>query len=256
MLLAIDVGNSTIAIGLFDGDRLRHQWRIGTEPRRTPDETTLLLAGLLDNAGAKLAGDVHGVVVGSVVPHVTDTFIQVCRTATSAEPLIVQPGVRTGVGLRHDDPKDLGADRIANAVAVHQLYGGPAVVVDFGTAISVDAVDANGTFIGGAIAPGVDTATEALIGKAARLPTVQLTAPESPLGRSTVAAMQAGVVYGFAGLVDGLVGRISLELGLGVTTVATGGSNQVVREACSTIDHHDPRLTLKGLRLIWERNPA
>lgn len=254
MLLAIDVGNSTTVVGAFEGERLRHRWVVSTQTKRTSDESALLLSGLLDVAGASLEQDVRGVVIGSVVPQVTETLRATCADYTSVSPVVVGPGVRTGIALRHDHPQDLGADRIANAVAVHALYGGPAIVVDFGTAISFDAVDDAGAFVGGAIAPGVGTSADALVERAARLPTVETIAPPSAIARSTVTALQSGIVYGFAGLVDGLVGRISLELGPGVQTVATGGSAAPVREACATIDHHDPALTLKGLRLVWDRN--
>jgi type III pantothenate kinase len=168
--------------------------------------------------------------------------------------VVVEPGVRTGISVRHDNPKDLGADRIANAVAAQALYGGPAIVVDFGTAISFDVLDRDGTFVGGAIAPGVSTYRDALVEHAARLPTVETVPPPSAIGRSTVTALQSGLVFGFAGLVDGIVARIGNELGPGVTTVATGGLAASVLQACTSLDHHDPWLTLKGLRLVWERN--
>lgn len=256
MLLAVDVGNSTTVVGMFEGEQLRHHWRLSTSVRRTSDESALLLGGVLGLVGLRLDRDVHGVVIGSVVPPVTETLRETCADHGSIEPIVIEPGVRTGIALRHDRPQDLGADRIANAVAVHALYGGPAIVVDFGTAISFDAVDATGAFVGGAIAPGVGTAADALVEQAARLPTVPTIAPPSPVGRSTVTALQSGIVHGFAGLVDGLVSRISLELGPGVTTVATGGSTPAVLDACGTLDHHDPWLTLKGLRLVWERNAS
>lgn len=256
MLLAIDVGNSTTVVGAFEGEMLRHRWVLSTQTRRSSDESALLLAGLLDVVGLVFDRDIHGMVIGSVVPHVTEVLRDTCEAYTSVRPVIIGPGVRTGIALRHDHPQDLGADRIANAVAVHTLYGGPAVVVDFGTAISFDAVDGSGAFVGGAIAPGIGTSAEALVERAARLPTVETVAPPSPVARSTVTALQSGIVYGFAGLVDGLVRRISLELGAGVTTVATGGGAAPVLDACGTIDHHDPALTLKGLRLVWERNAS
>lgn len=256
MLLAIDVGNSTTVVGAFLGESLRHRWVLSTSARRSSDESALLITGLLDAAGLSFDRDVRGVVIGSVVPQVTEVLRATCAVHTSITPVVIGPGVRTGIALRHDHPQDLGADRIANAVAVHELYGGPAIVVDFGTAISFDAVDATGAFVGGAIAPGVGTSADALVARAARLPTVETVTPPSPIARSTVTALQSGIVYGFAGLVDGLVSRISLELGAGVTTVATGGSVIPVLDACATIDHHDPSLTLKGLRLVWERNAS
>ncbi len=256
MLLAVDVGNSTTVLGVFSGDRLRHRWLLSTASGRTIDEHALLVSGLLERVGLQLGADLTGVVVGSVVPTVTESLRTLFRRELSgdAHPIVIGPGVRTGLQIRHDHPQDLGADRIANAVAVAALYGGPAVVVDLGTAISVDAIDASGAFVGGAIAPGILTGADALAARAARLPTVEPVAPDSPIGRSTTTALQSGIINGAAGLVDGLVSRISLELGQGVTTVATGGTAELVLDRCATIDHHDPALTLKGLRLVWERN--
>jgi len=255
VLLALDIGNSTTTVGLFDDEDLLHHWRVSTRASRTIDEHAVLVTGLLQLAGLRLDRDVHGVVVSSVVPSVTRTVCAMVERDASVDALVVEPGTRTGIPLRHDHPQDLGADRIANAVAVEALYGGPAIVVDFGTAISFDVVAPDGAFVGGAISPGVTTAADALVERAARLPTVEHVAPPSPVGRSTADALRAGIVYGFAGLVDGLVSRISLELGPGVTTVATGGAADAVLAHCGTIDHHDPWLTLKGLRLIDERNP-
>lgn len=253
MLLAIDVGNSTTVVGAFVDDDLLHRWRVSTVAHRTPDEMGLLVAGLLGQVGRSLR-DVHGVVIGSVVPPVTETLRDALRGSARLDTVVIEPGVRTGLPMRVDNPRELGADRIANAVAVNALYGGPAVVVDLGTAISVDAIAADGTFLGGAIAPGVATAADALTERAARLPGVEIATPAGPVGRSTVTALQSGLVFGFAGLIDGLVSRLHLELGPGVTTVATGGGAPDVLEACATIDHHDPALTLKGLRLVWARN--
>jgi type III pantothenate kinase len=254
VLLAVDVGNSLTKLGLFDGERLVDHWRLATAPRRTSDELALQLHGLLDMAGLRLDRDVGGFAVGSVVPTVTEVYREMAERYLDGPALIVAPGVRTGLQVRHDHPQDLGADRILNAVAAQALYGGPAIVVDFGTAISFDVVDASGTFVGGAIAPGVVTAADALVEHAARLPTVELVSPPTALCRSTVTALQAGVVLGFAGLVDGLVARLAGELGPGVTTIATGSVVPAVLQACERIDHHDPWHTLKGLRLVWERN--
>lgn len=256
MLLAVDIGNSNTVVGVFRGPDLVHHWRLSTEADRTPDELALLFSGLLGFAGLDFSHNVHGVVMGSVVPPVTETFREMCERYFPFPPVIVEPGVRTGIVLRHDNPREIGADRIANAVAAHALYGGPAIVVDFGTATSFDAVSSDGAFVGGAIAPGVHASTDALVERAARLPKVETLAPPSPIGRSTVTALQSGIVYGFAGQVDGIVERIGAELGPGVTTVATGGAARAVLDACRTIDHHDQWLTLKGLRLVWERNAA
>lgn len=254
MLLAIDVGNSGTKLGLFRDEHLVRSWRLSTDVRRTADELTLQLGGLLALVGADLLVDVTGVVLSSVVPPATQAAREVAERVLGVPTVVVEQGVRTGIAIRHDRPQDLGADRIANAVAAQALFGGPAVVVDFGTAISFDAVDADGVFVGGAIAPGVTTATNALVDRAARLPDVEPVAPASPIGRSTVHALQSGIVHGFAGQVDRLVQRISDQLGPGVTTVATGTIAPAILAACGSVDHHDPALTLKGLRVIWARN--
>lgn len=254
MLLAIDVGNSNTVIGVFRDTDLVARWRVTTGQSRTADELAIELAALLQLAGLDLLDEVTGVAVASVVPTVTDACRELADRLLGVPAVIVEPGVRTGISLRHEHPRDLGADRIVNAVAAHGLYGGPSIVVDFGTATSFDVVSADGVFLGGAIAPGVHTSTAALADRAARLPTVEITAPATAIGRSTVAALQSGIVFGFAGQVDGIVGRIVRELGPGVTTIATGGSAPAILAACETIDHHDPSLTLKGLRLVWDRN--
>jgi type III pantothenate kinase len=254
VLLAVDVGNSSTKLGLFRGEELVDQWRLSTDARRSSDEVALQLDGLLGFIGLELAHDIDGLAVGSVVPPVTEVYRELAARYLDDPVLVVEPGVRTGLALRHEHPQDLGADRILNAVAAQALYGGPAIVVDFGTAISFDAVDRQGAFVGGAIAPGVSTAVDALVERAARLPTVEIVPPAAALGRSTVAALQSGIVHGAAGQVDRLVTRIATELGAGVTTVATGLVAPAVLHACETIDHHDPWLTLKGLRLVWDRN--
>lgn len=254
MLLAIDVGNSTTVVGTFQGDELRHHWRLSTQAAETADELALKLAGLLRFVGLDLGQDIDGTIVSSVVPSVTETLRQVAARYLRQPLVVVEPGVRTGLALRVDNPREIGADRIVNAVAAYELYGGPAIVVDFGTATSFDVVDGQGQFVGGAIAPGVETSADALVRRAARLPRVETVSPPSPIGRSTVTALQSGIVYGAAGQVDALVDRMSRELGPGVTTVATGGLANAVLEACERIDHHDPWLTLKGLAIIWERN--
>jgi len=254
MLLAVDVGNSTTVVGVFEGDQLTHHWRLSTVKRRTPDELAMVIAGVLELDGVAFGRGVAGLVVGSVVPLATAALREMGARYLDVDATVVEPGVRTGIALRHENPRDLGADRIANAVAAQALYGGPAIVVDFGTATSFDVVDRDGAFIGGAIAPGVSTSSEALVARAARLPTVEPVAPPSAIGRTTVTALQSGIVYGAAGQVDGIIDRICQELGPGVTAVATGGLAPSVLAACRNLDHHDPWLTLKGLRLVWERN--
>ncbi len=255
MLLALDVGNSSTVIGLFDGDELRHDWRLSTDPRRTVDELTLQLDGLLRMVGRRLSReDLDGVVVASVVPPVTAVVEAALAAQVGVPAVVVAPGIRTGIPLRYEDPREMGADRIANAVAAVALYGGPAIVVDFGTSTTFDAVARDGAFVGGAIAPGVAVSAEALVRTASQLPEVLLRRPPAVVGRTTVQALQSGIVFGAAAQVDGLVARIADELGPGVTTIATGGVAPAVVDVCERIDHHDPHLTLRGLQLIWDRN--
>jgi type III pantothenate kinase len=254
VLLAIDVGNSTTVLGTLEGEDVRHHWRLSTHAHETADELAIQLAGLLRFVGLDLSRDIEGAIVSSVVPSVTETLRQLAERYLREPLLVVEPGVRTGLALRVDNPREIGADRIVNAVAAHELYGGPAIVVDFGTATSFDVVDGQGQFVGGAIAPGVTTSADALVRRAARLPRVETVTPPSAIGRSTVTALQSGIVFGAAGQVDALVERITRELGPGVTTIATGGSAHAVLGACERIDHHDPWLTLKGLSIVWARN--
>jgi type III pantothenate kinase len=256
VLLAVDVGNSNTVLGLFQGSDLVQHWRTSTDVDRTADEVALSFQGLLGFAGLSFTHNIHGVVISSVVPSFTETMREMVNQYFPFPPILVEPGIKTGIPLRYENPREIGADRIVNAVAAYDLYGGPAIVVDFGTATSFDAVNANGEFVGGAIAPGVHTSTEALIQKASRLPRVQTIAPPSAIGRTTTTALQSGIVYGFAGQVDAIVARIQSELEPDATVVATGGLAPAVLEACTSIDHHDEWLTLKGLELIWQRNTA
>lgn len=256
MLLAVDVGNSNTVLGVFRGDELVEHWRISTLQRATVDELALQFQGLLSFASLSFTHNVHGVIISSVVPKVTENLREMVTRYFPFPPVVVEPGVRTGIALRYDNPKEIGADRIVNAVAAHELYGAPSVVVDFGTSTNFDVVGANGEFLGGVIAPGVMTSMEALVARAARLPKIEVTVPESVVGRSTVTAMQSGIVHGTAGQVDTIVKRIVDELGGKAVVVATGGLAPAILQACETIDHHDPWLTLKGLRIIWDRNAS
>ena len=256
MLLAVDVGNSNTVIGVFRGDELVEHWRISTDQHATVDETALQFQGLLSFADLSFTHNVHGVIISSVVPKVTENLREMVTRYFPFPPVLVEPGVRTGIALRYDNPKEIGADRIVNAVAAHDLYGAPSIVVDFVTSTNFDVVGRNGEFLGGVIAPGVMTSMEALVARAARLPKIEVVRPESIIGRSTVGAMQAGVIYGTAGQVDTIVSRIMDEVGDDATVVATGGLAPAILDACETIDHHDPWLTLKGLRIIWDRNAA
>lgn len=253
MLLAVDAGNTQTVAGLYEGDELREHWRTATVPGRTADELAAGLRAMLELRGRALR-DVTGVGVACGVPGLVAEHVAMARDHLGCAAVVVGPGTDPGIGLRVDDPRAVGPDRIANAVAVAARHGGPAVVVDFGTAINFDAVSAEGDFVGGAIAPGLQVAAEALGARAARLAYVELRAPSRAIGTGTETNMQSGAVFGYAGLVDGLVRRFRAELGGAATVVATGGLAGVVAPHCETIDHVDPWLTLDGVRLVFERN--
>jgi type III pantothenate kinase len=254
MLLAVDVGNSQTVIGVFEGTELRQHWRISTESQRTPDELALMFGGLMAFADLSFSRNIHGVIVSSVVPVVTEMLRVMTHKYFHFAPVVVGPGIRTGMSLAVDNPREVGADRLVNALALYEERGGPGIVVDFGTATSFDVYSADGAFLGGAIAPGIATSLLALSAKGAQLPRIELAEPARAVGRSTIEAMRSGAVYGFAGQVDRIVEEISDELDSTPVVVATGGLAPAVVKACRTISDHDPWLTLKGLRLIWERN--
>lgn len=254
MLLAVDVGNSHTVIGVFRGDELVDHWRIGTDDRRTPDELALMFQGFLALHSMSFERHVTGVCVGSVVPTVTQALREMTRRYFHYNAVVVEPGVRTGVPILTDNPKEVGADRIVNAVAAVHLYGGPCVVVDFGTATTFDAVSERGEYLGGAIAPGIGISVEALSSAGAQLRKVELAKPRNVIGKSTVEALQSGIVYGFAGQIDGIVERMVKELGGNARVIATGGLAPVVLDASTMVDVHEPWLTLVGLRLVYEKN--
>jgi type III pantothenate kinase len=254
MLLAVDVGNSQTVIGVFDGEELVRHWRISTDSQRTPDELALLFGGLMSFADLSFSRNVHGLIVSSVVPVVTEMLRVMTRKYFHFPPIVVGPGVRTGMPLMVDNPREVGADRIVNALSAYHLYGGPGVVVDFGTATSFDVYSGGGEFLGGAIAPGVATSVHALSARGAQLPRIELAMPVSVVGRSTIEAMRSGAVYGFAGMVDRIVAEIADELDVTPVVVATGGLAPSISQACRSIDQHEPWLTLHGLRFIWDRN--
>lgn len=251
MLLAIDVGNTNTVLGLFDKETIVHSWRIKTDARQTADEIELTFKGLLADAP-----EVTGIALCSTVPAVLrEMRTMLDRYYTDVPQVIVEPGIKTGVSVKTDNPKEVGADRIVNSLAAFTLYGGPAIVVDFGTSTNLDVVSDKGEFIGGALAPGIEISIDALAQRAAQLRKVELVTPKSVIGKNTVEALQSGAVFGFAGQVDGLVDRICDELGQDVKAViATGGLASVVVPESDTITHHEPDLTLIGLRLMYERN--
>lgn len=254
MLLAMDIGNSQTVVGVYDDGRLLRHWRVSTEARRTSDELALQLEGLLALMGLSLSTSIDGVVISSVVPTLTEAFRQMADRYLDARPVIVGPGIRTGMAIRTDNPREVGADRLVNALAAFDKYGGPGIVVDFGTATSFDVYDGSGAFLGGAIAPGVQTSMAALTAGGAQLGAVELARPARAIGRSTVESMQSGAIYGFAGQVDRLVEALASELRGSPVVVATGGLALPITDICRRIDHHDQWLTLRGLRLVWERN--
>jgi len=254
MLLAIDVGNSNITLGLYQGESRLGAWRLATVHNRMPDEYGLQLLGLLAHARHTVQ-EIEGTVLASVVPPLTGTFVQACREYLSQDPLVVDAGVKTGLSVRYEDPKHaLGADRVADAVAVNQLYGTPACVVDFGTATTFDALSRNGEYLGGAIAPGIDVAAESLFMRTAKLPRVELTRPPGVIGRNTVNAIQSGLIFGYVGLVEGMVARFKQELGEDTQVIGTGGLLSLIAAETQVIQHLAPWLTLDGLRLIWGMN--
>ncbi|HBF27733.1 MAG: type III pantothenate kinase [Actinomycetota bacterium] len=250
MLLAVDVGNTNTVLGLFTGEELVRSWRITTHARATGDEMALTFRGLLDEQP-----EITGLALCSTVPSVLHELRPMLSSFFHEMPVvIVEPGTKTGVPILTDNPKEVGADRIVNTLAAHQQFGGPCIVVDFGTSTNLDVVSAQGEFLGGALAPGIDISLEALSTKAAQLRKVEVARPRSPIGKNTVEALQSGAVFGFAGQVDGLVDRIIEEIGPVTAVVATGGLASVVIGESETITHHDPHLTLTGLRLVFERN--
>ncbi|HEY3240299.1 MAG TPA: type III pantothenate kinase [Acidimicrobiia bacterium] len=253
MLLAIDVGNTETVLGVFQGAELSWHWRIATRAERTADELALLFGGFLEQKGLSFTRQITGVALASVVPDQTQALREMVRRYFHFSPVVLEPGVRTGMPILYDNPKEVGADRIANAVAAYERYGGPAVVVDMGTATTFDVISAEGQYLGGAIAPGIRISAEALFGATARLSRVEIVPPRSVIGKNTVESIQAGLVLGTASMIDGVIERIEKDLG-DATVVATGGLATVVMDHCTAVDHHDPWLTLEGLRLIYERN--
>ncbi len=253
MLLCIDIGNTNIVLGVYRGEKLVAHWRISTDHRKMPDEYGILLLNLLSCEQIGIE-EIDDVILASVVPPVADRLLEMLRQYTGISPLVVGQGLRTGIAIRYDSPRDVGADRIVNAVAAYRLYGAPACIVDFGTATTFDALSAQGEYLGGAIAPGVLVAAEALFQRTAKLPRVDLQRPPHAIGVNTVDAMRSGILFGYVGLVEGLVTRFRRELGENMRVIATGGLARLIARETAVIEHVDPWLTLKGLRLIYELN--
>ena len=252
MLLTIDVGNTQTVLGLFDGPSLVHHWRISTNAERTSDEMAMLISELLRMKDVEFHPELLGIAVSSVVPRLTAAMRDM-TDEWGIKAVVLEPGARTGMPILYDNPKEVGADRIANAVGAFDLYGGPCIVVDFGTATTFDAISVLGEYMGGAIIPGIEISLDALFSRAAALRRVELIEPRNVIGKNTVESLQSGAVYGFAAQVDGLCTRIEAELGQ-ATIVATGGLAGLITPLSSKIQHHEPWITLEGLRIIWERN--
>jgi len=253
MLLCIDIGNTNITLGLYSGQNPGPRWRLATLHDRMPDEFGVQLLGLL--GFSRIApGEIRAGALASVVPPLTDKWIQVCQTYLGVVPLVVDASVETGVEILIEKPGEVGADRIVDAAAAHRLYGGPACIVDFGTATTFDALSAEGHYLGGAIAPGIGIAAEALSQRTARLPRVDLHTPPSPIGKNTVHAMQSGLLFGYVGLVEGMVARFRKELGPGMKVIATGGLAELIAQETDVLEIVAPWLTLDGLRMIYELN--
>lgn len=253
MLLAIDVGNTNVTVGVFEDGSLRATWRFATEVGKQADEYGVLALGLLGHEGLG-AADIDAAVMGSVVPDLEPVFESVCRRYFQVKPLVVGTGVRTGLRILYDSPRDVGVDRVADAVAAIQMYGKPLIIVDLGTATVFDAINRDGDYVGGAIAPGLGIATEALFRRAAKLQRVELVRPKSAIGANTVAALQSGIVFGYVGLIEGVVGRFKEELGADAKVVGTGGYAELIASETKVIDFVNVDLTLEGLRIIHGLN--
>jgi type III pantothenate kinase len=253
MLLCVDIGNTNITLGLYQKDELGPRWRLATDHERMPDEFVLQLVGLLAYAGLSRE-QVKGAAIASVVPPLTAKWVEVCRRGLSCDPLVVDGTVKTGVTILYEDPGAVGADRIVDAVAAYRLYGGPTCIVDFGTATTFDAISSTGDYLGGAIAPGIGIAAQALFERTAKLPRVDLARPPSAIGRNTVHSMQSGLLFGYVSLVEGMVARFRQELGANAQVIGTGGLAEVIGRETPVIQILAPWLTLDGLRMVYEMN--
>ena len=254
MILVMDVGNTNIKIGLFKGDELVETWRVATDNKRTADEYGMTLLNIFSTVGVGF-DDIEGVIISSVAPMLNYTLEHMCSFYMKKRPIMVGPGVKTGLNIKYTSPQEVGADRIVNAVAAYRLYGGPVIVIDFGTATTFGVVSRNGEFLGGAIAPGIKTSLEALVGKTAKLPRIELAKPDAVINRNTVSNMQAGLVYGFEGLVGYVIKGMKAELNEpNCTVVTTGGLSELVSAEATGINFVDRALTLKGLKIIYDMN--
>lgn len=253
MLLAFDIGNTTIAVGIFKGDQFLFDWRIKTDKEKTMDEYAIVLLNLFQRGGIKV-GDIETVIISSVVPPLTPVFQDMILDLFNLKAVVVGPGLKTGMPILYENPLEVGADRIVAAVAAFEKYGGPCIVVDFGTATTFDAVSAQGEYLGGAIAPGIQISAEALYLKTARLPRIEIKKPKKAIGRTTVSSMQSGLYFGYIGLVSNTIAQIKSELGETVHVISTGGFGGPMAAEVPAIEAYEPHLVLEGLRIIHNRN--
>jgi type III pantothenate kinase len=255
MLLALDIGNTTVAIGVFNGKKLVKDWKVRSDREKTSDEYSIILLNLLGQTGLA-AGDISQVIISSVVPPLTPIFQSLSQTLFRAKAVVVGPGLKTGMPILYENPLEVGADRVVAAVAAIEKYGGPCIIVDFGTATTFDAVSAKGEYLGGAIAPGIQISAEALAARTAKLPRIEIVPPKKAIGRTTVASMQSGIYYGYVGLVNNIIAEIKKELSPAAKVVATGGFAEEIAPEIPAIEHVEPQLVLEGLRILFDRGQA
>lgn len=253
MIFVFDVGNTNIVLGVYDQDVLKHHWRIETNRQKTEDEYGMVVKQFFSSEGLNLT-DIKGIIISSVVPPIMYSLEQMCKKYFSINPMVIGPGIKTGLNIKYDNPKEVGADRIVNAVAAIELYGSPLIIVDFGTATTYCYVNESNQYMGGAIAPGIGISTEALYTRASKLPRIEIAKPKNIIGKNTVNAMQSGILYGYVGQVEGIVARIKSQALVDPKVVATGGLATLIAKESSVIDIVDPFLTLKGLNMIYKKN--
>ncbi|MGD7010306.1 type III pantothenate kinase [Metabacillus sp. 84] len=253
MILVLDVGNTNTVIGVYEEEELNYHWRIETSRNKTEDEFGMLFKSLFEHVGISYT-DVNGIIISSVVPPIMFSLERMCKKYFDIKPLVVGPGIKTGLNIKYENPREVGADRIVNAVAGIHLYGSPLIIVDFGTATTYCYINEEKQYMGGAIAPGVNISTEALYSRAAKLPRIEIARPETIIGKNTVSAMQSGILFGYVGQVEGIVRRMKQETGQDPKVIGTGGLASLIANESSAIDIVDPFLTLKGLQLIYDRN--